>query len=129
MLIGQELYASSVHCSYYAMLQHLTCKLQVAMNITLDELSAKIESDDRTSHKFLFQETLKFLNKKANEKTIFVEKNVMISQVQRLKSKLQDIKTLRIESDYKNIQIDNNKGLKAYNASQNIINELNTYYT
>lgn len=127
LLITNKLYASSVHCSYYAVLQHMTCKLKESCNITFEELANKSENDDRTSHRFILEEIIRELTIKANMLPQ-LERNIKLRDFQRLKNKIKNLKALRIESDYRDIEIDSDKGNSALISGKQIIFELDTHF-
>lgn len=128
LLITNKLYASSVHCSYYSMFQHMTCKLIKGKNITLNQFSTNSKDDeDRASHKYLLDETISFLTRKANRLET-LERNIKLGQFQILRRNINGLKTLRVESDYKDITILEEKSKKALKDSQKIITDLNTYF-
>jgi hypothetical protein len=113
MLISNSMYASSVHCSYYAMLQHLTCKLVTSWNISFIELSNKSKASKKNSHQFLINEGLDIVEKKRNS---FVRRG--------LKNDIRDLKQYREESDYHNLQIGESKGRNALALSRKIIKNI-----
>jgi hypothetical protein len=127
LLIENELYASSVHCSYYAMLQHMTCKLTLSLGISFVELSVKSEDDERTSHKYILEETIRALTLKANSLT-HLQRNIKIRDFQMLKRSVKGLKALRVESDYHDVFIDKSKSDEALHESKKVINDLNTYF-
>lgn len=128
MLIENNFYPSSVHCSYYAMLQHMTCKLQAELDISFEQLASNSEDDIRTSHKYLLEETIRELTLKANKLPI-LERNIKLTDLRNLKRKVKILKALRVESDYHDIEIDSTKSEGALASSIKIISELDIHFS
>lgn len=118
ILLTGGLFAPSVHCSYYGMLQNLTCKLRSSLNITFEELTNKSISDKRNSHKFLIEETLVIIENRSNR---FNKREI--------KNLIYDLKIFRESSDYQNVSISFEQGTKAFELSTTIIEKLNKYLT
>lgn len=116
LLISNKLYASSVHCSYYAMLQHMTCKLKDCWNITFTELSNKSKADKKNSHEFLIKSSLDIVEMNKNSFT-----------KRAIKKQIYDLKTFREESDYHEIEILEVKSIQALDLSKIIIQKLNEF--
>jgi uncharacterized protein (UPF0332 family) len=114
LLIDNKLYASSVHCSYYGMFQHMTCQLIKFWQISFEELSKKSIASKKNSHEFLINESLQIIEIKRNG---FVKRDV--------KKAINDLKTYRVQSDYHNIEILENKSKDALALSLVIIEKLN----
>lgn len=108
------MFAPSVHCSYYAMLQHMTCKLKDAWGITFKDLSNKSKADKKKSHEFLIKGSLDIIELNRNS---FVKREVH--------NWIKDLKTYREESDYHEIEIDRKKSELALDLSKKIIKKLN----
>lgn len=108
------MFASSVHCSYYAMLQHMTCRLKDAWNISFVELSNRSKAEKKNSHEFLIKGGLDIIELNKNS---FVKREV--------KNLIRDLKTFREESDYHEIEIIKDKSEKALELSHKIIRKLN----
>lgn len=116
LLIDNKLYASSVHCSYYAMLQHMTCKLKDSWGITFKELGNRSKADKKKSHEFLIKGSLDIIELNRNS---FVKREVS--------NLIKDLKTYREESDYHEIEIIKDKSELALELSNKIILKLNEF--
>lgn len=123
MLINNELYASSVHCSYYAVLQHMTCILNEKLKLSFELILKK--SNGPGSHNYVIDTTISYLISKIDS-TESIIKEVEKTNIYKLKSKIRDLKLLRVESDYHNLEIDSLKSQKSLNMSQEIIKKLNS---
>lgn len=121
VLISNGLFASSVHCSYYALFQHMTCLINEKMKISFEDILKN--SKGSGSHDYVINNTVRFLNGKIiaiEPLAIEVEK----TNIQKLRKKITDLKLLRIQSDYHNLEIDSQTSNKALNLSQEIITKL-----
>ena len=126
LLISKNLYASSVHCSYYATFQHLTCKWSHYSRLTFKEVTNKSKGAD--SHNYLIDEIIGFI--KARElgcETDVIQKNVKETNIHRLRRNIFDLKSFRKKSDYLDICIDKTISEKSLNFSKNIIRKINNY--
>ena len=117
LLIENNCYAPSVHCSYYSVLQLLKHKYVRLKEISYSVLSQKTIADKRNSHKYLIDEFCLHLQSDSGKKmTIF--------EVRSLKRDIEDLKQFRIESDYNDIEINYDKSTKALSLSESIIKRL-----
>ena len=124
MLIKSSLYAPSVHCSYYAMLQHMTCKLKDCLKISFETIA--LNSKGVGSHEYVINETLTQI------KTSFSNLEPLMREVektnaQKLRNKIGDLKLLGVQSDYNNVEIDETLSSQALDLSNIIIGKLNTF--
>jgi hypothetical protein len=106
----------------------MTCKLKTVLNISFEELASNSEDDERTSHKYLLEETIRTLTIKINVLP-HLQRNIKLRDLQNLKRSVKNLKALRVESDYHNVAIDFDKSDKALKSSKKIINELNIHFT
>lgn len=126
MLIANNLFASSVHCSYYAMLQYMTCKLSNYGNISF--LTIRKNSKGYGSHNYIISETINYIKSEELKPDLdYIQKNVNKTNIQKLKRKVADLKSFRVKSDYHNVEIDKVFGNKTLSFSKEIIKELNNY--
>jgi len=126
LLIENSLFASSVHCSYYAMLQFMTCKLSAFNSVTFETITAN--SKGPGSHEYVIGETITHL-KSSLSGLDTLKKEVERTNIHKLKGKIKDLKLLRVQSDYHNIEIDAALSDKALAFSKEIISKINTYIT
>ncbi len=112
-LIKSGLYAPSVHCSYFSCFQ--LAKVIACTIVLQDEKDhgSKISQMGGNSHQYFWGAI----------------KNSVFSKTGRederaLSRKYKDLKALREESDYGDIQIDSVKGEQAYNVAREINNFL-----
>ena len=111
LLIDNDYYVPSVHCSYYSVYQHIKHIFLDRSNMTEQELDTKISSDKRNSHQFIIDEFFVLLQ---NYSTLDRYKQ------RELRLKIKDLKNYRIESDYRNIEVPYNKGTMAYSLATTI---------
>jgi hypothetical protein len=110
----QSLYAPSVHCSYYGCLQFLKHIVNTKAGISYDA-----QEDERNR---LGQKTNVYLINKVK---------MMISVIDPKESRtfnneINQLKDLRVDSDYHNVQIDSAKANNAYTKACNILLQLKT---
>jgi len=109
ILIKSNYYAPSVHCSYYSCFQLMKFALKDFCGIEYKDLEKKIADDkQQTTHVFVINELGKVFLK--FDKLIYREFN----------SKIKDLKTFRIDSDYKDIEIISDQGEKAFKLAGEI---------
>ena len=126
LLITNKLYASSVHCSYYATFQFLTCKWSQYSKLTFIQIENNSKGSD--SHKYLIDEVIGFIKtSELDGVTDTVLKNVKRSNIQKLKGKINDLKSFRKKSDYKDVCIDDQTSEKSLNYSKDIIKKIKNY--
>lgn len=126
LLITNNLYAPSVHCSYYAIFQFLTCKWSQYSDLTFKQISNNSKGAD--SHNYLIEEVIGFI--KDNELdgvTDTIQRNVIKTNIQKLKGKINDLKSFRKKSDYQNIYIDVKISEQSLNYSKDIIKKIKNY--
>lgn len=119
LLIQNELYASSVHCSYYSCLQRLKGLISQAYNIEYDELekersqlNRKILKRNLATHEFLIDRKLSDLIRRERKD-------------HKLISEINDIKLYRTKSDYENVKIDHSDAELVLSKTEKIIEKLN----
>lgn len=117
LLIENNCYAPSVHCSYYSVLQLLKYKFVTLKDISYAVLSQKTIADNRNSHKYLIDEFCVHLRSEP-------KKYLNLFEVRALKRDIEDLKQFRVESDYENIEINVEKSTKALNLSVSIIKRI-----
>lgn len=120
LLIENELYASSVHCSYYSCLQKLKNVISRAYNIEYDELenerrrlNRKNISRNLATHEFLIDRKLMDLIRRERKD-------------HRLINEINDIKLYRTTSDYDNVAISGTEAEAVLFKTQKAIEKLNT---
>lgn len=112
LLINNNLYAPSVHCSYYSVFQKLKYKYVLKKNISYDDLTQMILSDSRNTHKYVIEEFCNFIQDRYKKRE--------------LRNKINDLKAFRVESDYEDLEINYDKSNLALTKSKEIIREINT---
>ena len=126
LLITNNLYAPSVHCSYYATFQFLTCKWSQYSKLTFKEIANN--SKGSGSHNYLIKEVIDYI--KTNELdgvTDTVQRNVKNTNIQKLKRNIKDLKIFRKKSDYQNICIGVEISEQSLEYSKDIINKIKNY--
>jgi len=117
ILIDNNCYAPSVHCSYYSVFQLIKHKFVRLKEISYKELSNKIIMDKRNTHKYLIDEFCLHLQSDSVKK-------MSIFDVRILKREIEDLKQFRNESDYDNIEIDYETSNKVLSLSSSILKRI-----
>lgn len=117
LLIENNLFAPSVHCSYYSVFQLLKYLYIKGKKISFDELSQRIQNDNRNTHRYLIEEFCLYLQTLNNQEFDHYS-------IRNIKRDINDLKQFRTESDYDDIEIDISKGDKALRKSEDIILKL-----
>lgn len=111
LLIDNNLYAPSVHCSYYSVFQKLKYKYVLKKDISYDDLAQMIILDTRNTHRYVIEEFCNFIQDRLKKRD--------------LKNKINDLKAFRVESDYEDLEINIDKSNLALSKSKEIIREIN----
>ncbi len=114
LLIDNNLYCSSVHCSYYSCFQLMKFTMKDFFDVDYSVLGTKISLSGKKTHRYIID----YLE---NE----IHKNAGLRDARNFKHKIKDLKVFREESDYENVEISIEQGQKAYN----IANELRSFLT
>lgn len=118
VLIDNDLFAPSIHCSYYAVFQKLKYFYVKEKKLSYQVLSQKIRIDQRNSHKFIIEEFC----------ALYLVKCKDIYNKRLFFNKIKDLKALREESDYEDVQINFDKSNKALIKSEDIIQSIKQYF-
>ena len=121
LLIENELYASSVHCSYYSCFQKLKNVISQGYSCDYEELEVEHRDLNTTlsakkrlgSHEFFIDRKLLDLIKRERKD------HKLISQIN-------DIKLYRTDSDYKNKQIIRADAEAVLSKAEEVLEKLNT---
>jgi len=111
-LLAKELFAPSIHCSYYSCFQLLKFSIKDFFGIDYKTLSANISSSKQNTHRYI-------INYVTNELESLSSKY----ESRKLKRKINDLKHFREQSDYENTSVDYKKGNDAINKA----NEIRSY--
>lgn len=127
-LIDNGLYASSIHCSYFGVLQFMTCMYCDLLNKSLDDITKETKGKEG-SHNYIIIGLFSYITStyRNNQELGHLEKNLKDIEVQQIRRKVKDLKNYRVRSDYQNVSINKEAGEKAYRWSLKIregINEL-----
>jgi uncharacterized protein (UPF0332 family) len=109
-LISKQIYAPSVHCSYYSCFQLLMYIIQDFFGVDYEAQKRESRRAKQTSHNYVIQYIANELHNL--EKEIEVRKTV-IRQIKQLKQ-------LRVESDYHDIEIGFERSTKALSYADDI---------
>ncbi|OIP05778.1 MAG: hypothetical protein AUJ97_00155 [Bacteroidetes bacterium CG2_30_32_10] len=108
-LLKQNLFAPSVHCSYYSCFQLLKHTIKNFCSIDYETQAANISATQQKTHQYV-------INYITNElKTLS-----SVFESQDFKRKINDLKQFRVESDYENIEVSSDKGNEAFNKANEI---------
>lgn len=117
LLIEEDKFAPSVHCSYYSVFQLMKYLYVEIKKISYQNLNQNIISDKRNTHKYLIEEFCLHLQSDSGCKLNRFE-------VRELKNDIQDLKQFRLESDYDDIEINYKKSTQALGLSDSILKRL-----
>ncbi len=106
-LIANHLYAPSVHCSYYSCFQLIKYIISYCFNKDYDQQSFEIRSSKQNSHQYV----IKLIREELRRNT---ERNVERELIRKIK----DLKQLREDADYNNIEIGIEKSNSAYQQAK-----------
>lgn len=113
LLYNSSYYAPSVHCAYYSCFQLLKYLIKEKLKIDYKRQEIEIGADNRiNSHSYV--------QKKIFDELQLREKNTL--KFREIRTKLKDLQELRINSDYKNVQIDEALSRKAIQYSKELRN-------
>lgn len=125
LLIENELYASSVHCFYYCVLQFLIDEYKDKTGVTFEQIT-KETAKGKGTHNYIIEGIYNHI------KSTFLKydptlKNVELTNLQKLKRQIDDLKTFRVKADYHNVMISKETSLKAKRKSEYIIEKTNNF--
>ena len=115
LLIDNDYFAPSVHCSYYGCFQFIKYKLD-NIGHTFKMMDEEITASNNTLSSHNYPITL-ILNKVKEKSDEFYKRGI--------KDKIKSLKTLRELSDYHDLYIDNNKSREALRISNEVIDLIN----
>lgn len=111
LLIDNNLYASSVHCSYYSVFQRMKYGYKTKEKLSEEAYSSRYNSSGvKNSHVFLINNFCSLITNSHERRN--------------LKTKIKDLKTFRVESDYQEVIIDHSKSSLALDVTKEILNEI-----
>lgn len=111
-LLKQNLFAPSVHCSYYSCFQLLKYTIKDFFGVDYETQAVNISASKQKTHQYVVSYITNELVSLAG-----------IVESQDFKRKIKDLKLFREESDYENIEVNSDKGNEAYNRA----NEIRSY--
>lgn len=111
-LLKQNLFAPSVHCSYYSCFQLLKYTIKEFFGEDYEAQAINISATQQKTHQYV-------VNYISNELMTFVGKE----ESRKFKRTIKDLKQFRVESDYENIEVNSDKGNEAFNKA----NEIRSY--
>lgn len=114
VLLKQNLYAPSVHCSYYSCFQLLKYTIKDFFGVDYETQAVNISSSKQKTHQYV-------INYITNELMLLSS----IAESQNFKREIKDLKLFREESDYENKEINFDQGNKAYNKAIKIRSYIN----
>lgn len=115
VLLDINLYAPSVHCSYYSCFQ--LCKYIISHSFNIDYKTQEQTIVNSKPHQGTHQYVINFISNKLNSST-------QEYYWKKFKRDIKDLKNYRIESDYLDIEVHYDKSNKAYRLSQEIRDSL-----
>lgn len=116
-LINKDLYAPSVHCSYYACFQLMKYTIKEFFGMEYDELTDNIAKNRLNTHGYIIKYVL-------DE----IQSNWDRFEYSKFSRKIKDLKNFREESDYDNIEISIDQSNKAFQYAKDIRNFLKSNF-
>ncbi|MBN2745406.1 MAG: hypothetical protein JXR34_01655 [Bacteroidales bacterium] len=111
-LLQLNLFAPSVHCSYYSCFQLLKFVIKDFFGQDYEKQAVNISTSNQKTHQYVVNYiTNELKNIEGIEKSRWFKRNI------------NDLKNYRNESDYENVEVNYNKG----NAAFNLANEIRNY--
>ena len=114
LLQNKNLFAPSVHCSYYSCLQLLKVVICKFIGLSYEDIDKEINNGD--SHRYL-------ISKVAD--TIYLNSKPEHTKFSR---NIKDLKKFRIDSDYNDIEITSDKSQNAIKIAKEIREQLTTLF-
>lgn len=108
-LLKQSFFAPSVHCSYYSCFQLLKFTIKDFFGVDYKTQANNVTMSKQKTHQYVINFVTDELIKLAN-----------ILEGQDFKRKIKDLKHFREESDYEDIEVNYDKGDKAYRKAKEI---------
>ncbi|SMO77661.1 HEPN domain-containing protein [Saccharicrinis carchari] len=111
-LLQKNLYAPSVHCSYYSCFQLLKYTIKEFFGEDYEAQAVNIAASQQKTHQHV-------VNYVSNE----LKGLAGIEESRKFKRTIKDLKQFRTESDYENVEVNSDKGNNAYTKA----NEIRSY--
>ena len=108
LLIKQNLYAPSVHCSYYSCFQLMKYTLKNIIGIDYEEQGNQIRLSKQNSHNFVIHAIGKEIKRRNPYDFRYFNNNI------------RELKALREEADYENVEILIDKSSMAYEKAKKL---------
>lgn len=125
LLIENEFYAPSVHCFYYYVLQFFIDEYAKISNISFEQIAIET-SKGKGTHNYIIEGIYKHIKSTFSEYDQIL-KNIELSNLQKLKREINDLKTFRVKADYHNVMIDRETSLNAKKKTEYIIFKTNKF--
>src|SRR5690554_5162280 len=109
LLIKNNYYAPSVHCSYYTVFQLMKVAMKDFKGVDYETIDANVASSNSSEHCYIRNEILNII------------RDFDYIEYSRMSRNIKDLYQFRIESDYKNIEVNSQKATKAKKFSRDII--------
>ena len=109
LLIRNNNYAPSVHCSYYSVFQLMKVTMKEFIGVDYDTIDMNVASIKSGEHQYIRNEILNVIRKSD------------YSEYTRINRSIKELYLIRIASDYKNEEINLDKATKANNFSKEVI--------
>lgn len=116
-LIQNNLFAPSVHCSYYGCFQSMKRVFPEYFKIDYKNLDKLIASGKDNEHSYIIKEI-----------STEIKKHLGATEHTEFNRKIKDLKTFRVKSDYKNEEILVNHAQESLKKSKELIEFLKTYF-
>lgn len=109
VLLKQNLFAPSVHCSYYSCFQLIKYTIKDFFGEDYETQANNISTTQQKTHQYVI-----------NYLTNQLKSLASIYESRDFKRKINDLKQFRVESDYENIEVNYDKGNEAFIKAKEI---------
>ena len=109
-LIEENLYAPSVHCSYYSCFQLLKFKMNDFFGFSYEQLEAHISSSSMNTHSYL----INFVKTQ-------IKSNIDRDSSLNFSRQIKDLKLYRQRSDYEDIEVKKDDSDKALRIAESLL--------
>jgi uncharacterized protein (UPF0332 family) len=109
ILIDNDLYAPSIHCSYYSCFQLLKHSVYHFFGVDYETLGRQVAADTSSTHNYL----IRYVSEQ-------IRNNMGREAYREFNNKIKDLKNFREESDYDNVEINIDKGLQAHSLAREL---------
>lgn len=127
MLFNNEIYCSTIHCSYYQCVQIMAHIMNHILNYEKGNYDLQTKADEKSTHKFIIDHIFSNIRKKIENAPRLKHQELKASL--REFSKINELKVLRVKSDYSEAEILQEQSQLSISYASRITKALNKFYT